>query len=450
LSRALAESRATQAGVLIGTAAYLAPEQVQGDIVDHRADIYSLGVVLFEMLTGKVPFNGDSPVVVAYKRVAEDVPSAMGINPAVPREIDVIIARATARQPSARYGTPGAMAEALREQAPRSDTGDIGGLVHHTQAIPITGEETIAVIRRADRTTKRNVKRRRVVALALAVLLIGTAAWAVAGRTPSVLVPSVKNMGQEEATRLLQAKGFKVLAVPENSSAVAAGKVISQDPDGGTTIGKGSQITLHTSLGPALFAVPDVTNKKFADAEAELLAAGFTVKRVDVPSDTVPKLVVISQSPAPDVPIEKGKQVTLTVSTGIEKIAVPDVVGDPKASAQTDLETAGFKVTIQMRSDEKIAKDLVIAVQPKVGTKLAKGSDVTLIVSSGPPPVKVPSLKCMTKAEAQDALASKGFKVATENSGKYVIDQDPAAGTEAPKGSVVTITLGSGTYLGCS
>ncbi|TMK54434.1 MAG: serine/threonine protein kinase [Actinobacteria bacterium] len=188
LSRALAESRATQANVLMGTAAYLAPEQVQGETVDHRADIYSLGIVLFEMLTGKLPFGGDSPVVVAYKRVAEDVPSAMSINPGVPRELDVIVARATGRAASSRFATAGQMVEALREQAPRSDTGDIGGLVHHTQAIPIVGQETIAVQRRgggaegpARRSKqKRDLRRPRWLALLLLLSVIAATIYVIA------------------------------------------------------------------------------------------------------------------------------------------------------------------------------------------------------------------------------------------------------------------------------
>jgi serine/threonine-protein kinase len=455
LSRALVESRATQANVLMGTAAYLAPEQVQGDIVDHRADIYSLGIVLFEMVTGKLPFTGDSPVVIAYKRVAEDVPSAMSINPGVPRELDMIVARATAREASGRFGTAGAMADELRDVAPRSDTGDIGGLVHHTQAIPIVGEETIAVERLKKEGGKRarpprgrsNLRRPRWLALLILLAVMGATIYVVANRTPMVPVPNVQNMEQSAATQLLQAQGFKVDPQLQNDDTVPAGKVIRQSPASASHVAKGSTVAIYVSLGAALFPVPDVRGIFFGAAQKALLGAGFTVKRVEQSSDTVDKGRVIGTDPSARVPIEKGTLVTVTVSTGPELVPVPNVVGAPQDSAKSDLQNAGFKVTVKTQTDDKVAAGNVISVSPVVGTKLAKGATVAMTVSTGPPPVKVPNLLCMTRAQAQDALTHAGLKAnfqGLSGSNKKVVDQSPIAGSDAPKGSSVNVVMGYG------
>ncbi|MGZ4205522.1 MAG: Stk1 family PASTA domain-containing Ser/Thr kinase [Actinomycetota bacterium] len=449
LARAMAESRATQANVLMGTAAYLAPEQVQGDLVDHRADVYALGVVLFEMLTGNVPFSGDSPVVVAYKRVAEDVPSAMGINPGVPRELDMIVARATARQPSGRYATAGAMAEALREVAPRSDTGDIGGLVHHTQAIPIMGEQTIAVQRKAVRAAggKPKLRKRRLIALvALLALVFGTV-YAVAGRTPQVVVPNVKGMEQNAAERLLESKGFKVNTQTQFDDVVAAGHVIAQNPRSGAKLGKGTVVGVVVSLGKVQLTVPSVKGMKATDAQAQLEQMGFAVTLIPTFSDTVKTGYVINQDPSANVTAVKGTTVSLHVSKGTQLVAVPDVVGDPQDSATTDLQNAGFTVTVKQQTDDKIAKGNVISTDPKAGTKVAKGTPITMVVSSGPPPVKVPSLLCMTRNQAKDALTHAGLVAnfqGLSGSNKKVVDQDPIAGAEAPKGSTVNVVMGYG------
>ena len=454
LSRALAESRATQANVLMGTAAYLAPEQVQGDTVDHRADIYSLGVVLFEMVTGRLPFTGDSPVVVAYKRVAEDVPSAMSINPGVPRELDMIVARATAREASGRFSTAGEMADQLRDMAPHSGTGDIGGLVHHTQAIPIVGEETIAVQRRTKgdgggrpRRPKRDSRRPRWLALMILLAVIGATIYVVANRTPSILVPNVKNVSQTQAIQILRDKGFNVITQPQNDAIVEAGNVISQDPDAGAKLAKGGTVTVVYSIGPLLATVPRVIGLKISYATSQLKAAGFVVAQQAAPSDTVAIGRVSGQDPGPNVSVAKGETVTLTVSTGKELVPVPNVVGQDQDPATNSLQTAGFTVTVKQQADEKVPSGKVISTDPTAGTKVRKGSTVTMTVSTGPPPVKVPNLLCMTRAQAQDALTHAGLKAnfqGLSGSNKKVVDQSPVAGSEAPKGSSVNVVMGYG------
>jgi beta-lactam-binding protein with PASTA domain len=454
LSRALAESRATQANVLMGTAAYLAPEQVQGETVDHRADIYALGIVMFEMLTGKLPFGGDSPVVVAYKRVAEDVPSAMSINPGVPRELDMIVARATGRAASARFATAGQMVEALREHAPRSDTGDIGGLVHHTQAIPIMGEQTIAVERRGDvaemprrARQKRDLRRPRWLAILLLLAVVAATIYVVTGRTPSVAVPAVTNMSQADATAALTARGFKVETQTQFDPGIPAGNVISENPPEGTKVAKGSTITLIISAGPVTVTVPRVKQALFKTARDLLTAAGFKVARVDAPSDSIEAGRVIDQDPNADTVVAKGTTITLTVSSGPALVAIPDVVNKDQATATNILQDAGFTVSVKQQADEKIAKGNVISTNPIAGAKVAKDTVITMTVSSGPPPVKVPSVLCMTRAQAQDTLKHAGLVAnfqGLSGSNKKVVDQNPVADSEAPKGSTVDVVMGYG------
>jgi serine/threonine-protein kinase len=402
-----------------------------------------------------LPFTGDSPVVVAYKRVAEDVPSAMSINPGVPRELDVIIGRATAREATGRFGTAGAMADELRDMAPRSDTGDIGGLVHHTQAIPIVGEETIAVERLKKSGAKRarstrgksNLRRPRWLALLILLAVIAATIYVVANRTPSILVPNVKNVGQTQAIQLLQAKGFKVNVRPQNDDVIEAGTLISQDPAPGTKLAKGGTVTLVYSIGPILVTVPKVIGMKIAGATDLLKQQGFVVSRISAPSDIVEKGRVSSQDPGPNVSVKKGETITLTVSTGKELIPVPNVVGQDQDPATNALQNAGFTVTVTQQTDDKIPAGKVISTSPAAAARVAKGTSITMTVSTGPPPVKVPNLLCMTRAQAQDALTHAGLKAnfqGLSGSNKKVVDQSPVAGSDAPKGSSVNVVMGYG------
>lgn len=444
LSRALAESKATQAEVIMGTAHYLAPEQVQGGDSDHRADIYALGVVLFEMLTGRTPFSGDSPVVIAYKRVAEDVPSPMADNPDVPRALDMVVTQATARDPDERFRTAAEMGQALRASVERFDTGDLGVLVHHTEAIPVTGQETIAVPKRGERQKKRGRKRRRWGLIVLTLSVLAATAYVGTNSLAKLEVPGVVGDTEEAAKQSLTAAGFAVDDASRNDPSVPAGHVIEQDPEPGAFIRNGSTVSLIISLGPKLVGVPTLEGKKFANAEEILRDLGFKVKREDVFSDDVERLRVISQNPGQGILVEEGSTVTLQVSKGVEKIEVPKVAGLTIAKATADLQDAGFEVEATQKFSDEVPADQVMSQTPKPGTKLARGETVKLVVSKGPAPVKVPDVLCMTENQARDALVAKGFSVAVEGSGKRVVDQDPTPNSNAPKGSTVTIFMGSG------
>jgi eukaryotic-like serine/threonine-protein kinase len=442
LSRTMAESRATQAGVLLGTAHYVAPEQVEGKESDHRADLYALGIVLYEMLTGQTPFTGDTPLIVAYQRVRENVPSPSGKTGGVPPALDEVVRRATARDPAQRFVSAAEMGDALRMAVPRTDTGEVGGLVHPTVAIPIGTQETINLGRRRG----RRITRRGVIVI-VAVLAVLLASIPILLRSfAHVEVPSLAGKTKAAAEKSLHDAGFVVTSELENSPSVKAGLIIRTNPPGGTSARKGSTIQLIVSAGPVTVTVPDVTNLKYETAESRLVALGLKVDRKDAFHPTVRKGYVISQDKQKDVLVNAGTVVTLTVSKGVEHVAVPDVKGKTQADATQILTAAGFTVTPKPVNSDTVPAGQVISQTPAAGTKADKGSAVTIVVSNGPPKVKVPSLQCMTRRQAQDTLAARGLEIKFSGSDKRVVDQDPPPDTEVPRGSVVTAYTGPGTF----
>ncbi|TMK21599.1 MAG: serine/threonine protein kinase [Actinobacteria bacterium] len=442
LSRTMAESKATQAGVLLGTAHYVAPEQVEGKESDHRSDLYALGIVLFEMLTGQTPFHGDTPVIVAYQRVRENVPAPSEQIAGVPEAMDQIVRRATDRDPEKRFRSAAEMGDALRTAMPRTDTGEVGMLVHPTVAIPIGTQETVNLGRkRGHRLTRRGV----IVLVAVLALIAGSIPFLV-GSLAHATVPSLAGQPKARAEQSLRAAGFAVNTDVENSSTVAEGHVIRTEPAGGTSARKGSTVTIIVSSGPVTVQVPDVRNMKYEQAKTKLEGLGLTVDRNDAYNATVRKGYVISQNKDPDVLVNTGTKILLIVSKGIQRILVPDVKGKTEADATQALTSAGFTVTPQHKDDDTVPAGQVISQTPDAGLRADKGSVVTIVVSNGPPKVAVPNLQCMTRKQASDVLASKGLQVKFMGSGRRVVDQDPQPGAQAARGSVVTAYTGPGTY----
>jgi len=439
LSRTMAESKATQAGVLLGTAHYVAPEQVEGKESDHRSDLYALGVVLYEMLTGKTPFAGDTPLIVAYQRVRENVPAPSAAITGIPPAMDEIVRRATARDPSQRYASAAEMGEALRTAVPRTDTGEVGMLVHPTTAIPIGTQETVNLGRkRGHRMTRRGL-----IVLVAVLALIGGAIPILVGSFARVTIPSVANETKASATARLQAAGFTLSNDLENSNSVPEGRVIRTDPPGGTSVRKHSTVTLVVSAGPVTVQVPDVRGMKFEDAKSKLEKLGLEVDRADAFSATVPRGNVISQNKDVDVLVKSGTRILLTVSKGVERVLVPDVKGKTEADANKALTDAGFTVTTKRQDSDSIPAGQVISQTPDGGVKADKGSAVTIVVSQGPKQFPMPDVRGMSYADAKAKLESMGLVVKREqvpgSYGDTVVGQKPSRGQTVQRGQTVIL-----------
>ena len=438
LSRTMAESKATQAGVLLGTAHYIAPEQVEGKESDHRSDLYALGVVLYEMLTGTTPFTGDTPLIVAYQRVREDVPLPSAAINGIPETLDQIVRKATARDPEQRFGSAAEMGEALRTAVPRSDTGEVGMLVHPTIAIPIGTQETVNLGRKGGhRLTRRGV----IVLLAVLALIAGSIPILV-GAFAHVKVPSVAGLTKAEATTKLRAAGFAVTSDLENNESVPEGSVIRTDPSGGSSIRKGSTVTIVVSAGPVTVRVPDVTRMKFEDAKAKLEKLHLEVDRTDAFSG-VKRGYVISQNKDPDVLVNSGTRILLTVSKGVERVLVPDVTKKSQDDATTELTAAGFTVTVQKQDSDSIPAGQVISQTPAGGVKAAKGSAVTIVVSQGPQQFPMPDVRGMSYSDAKAKLEDMGLVVKREqvpgSYGDTVVGQKPSRGQKVQRGQTVIL-----------
>jgi len=249
-----------------------------------------------------------------------------------------------------------------------------------------------------------------------------------------------------DALAALKRAGFKVTNDVENNATVPLGFVIRTDPPGGVSARKGSTVIVVVSAGPVTFRMPKVTGLPFDQARDQLRDLKLKVDRKDAFSATVARGLVADQSKEPDDVVVQGTTIVLTVSKGVERVTVPNVVDKTEQEANQILTTAGFTVTTQRADNDTVPAGKVISQTPKDGTKVDKGSAVTIVVSNGPPKVQVPNLQCKTRKQANDLLAAKGLQVKFVGNDRFVVDQDPAPGTSAPKGSVVTAYTGPGTY----
>jgi len=468
IARAGTSEQLTQAGNVMGTATYFSPEQAQGLPVDGRSDLYSLGVVLYEMVAGVTPFQGDNPVAVAYKHVREEPMPLDQRVPDVPADYATIVARCLAKDPGARY----ANGEALENDLLRFVKGQpllaapvtaiVSTVDEPTPAVPAaaayaTGAATQAVPAVAPsrvappRDNNKKVMTGVIVTLAilLGVVVIVLALFlGDSGSKGTASVPNVIGQSYDAAKANLEKAGFKVTRDDAASDTVPLGQVIAQKPDAGTTINKGGTVTLSVSSGPGDTAVPNVVGQSSENATTLLTTAGFKVAKLEQPSDQVPANIVVSSDPAAGAKSQKGSTVTITVSTGAQKVAVPNVVGQDQATAANTLGQAGFSTKVFSQASDTVPSGKVIKTDPGAGTELAKGSTVNVTVSSGPAKVNVPNVVGSTQAAATATLTAAGFTVTVNtqattpaNAGN-VLSQSPGAGTAADKGSAVTITVG--------
>lgn len=439
----------TQTGTIIGTANYLSPEQAQGHPVDVRSDIYSVGVVLYEMLTQEVPFKADTPVAIAYKHVKEDPVPPSRMNPEVPAELDAIVMKALAKNPANRYQSSAEM----RSDLQRILRGE------KVMATPLLPPDQTTMMGPVDQTTVLPVpatgevsRRRKAIAYALIfTLFLSIIVLAVMGlfrlfasTGPQVEIPSVVNKPQEEAFRILKREGLKGEVVArEESESVPEGSVISQSPEDGRKATKGDTVELTVSKGPSRVAVPELIGKTQPEAEALLKEAGLGLGAVrEEFSETTELGKIISQDPAEGEKVDRGRTVDITLSGGKESVRVPNVEGLDEARAKESLADAGLVAEIieRCQTDEKDGK--VLQQEPRPRTEVAKGSTVKLTVNRAP---VVPSVIGQTEASATKDLQDAGFTVEVirvPGNSDRVKDQSPESGKSQCKGDTVTITVG--------
>jgi eukaryotic-like serine/threonine-protein kinase len=403
------EESLTQTGAVMGTATYFSPEQAEGIGVDSRSDIYSLGVVLFEMVTGRPPFLGDTPVAVASKHVRDHPPAPRELNPSIPPTFEAIILKAMAKDPAHRYRTAEELrADLLRFNEGRSvlamdeaATAVVGG-IGSTQVVgAVDPERTRAIAatppEAAQEPPSDGSHRTRTYAIILVILLlllIGAGFLLVRnlgylGGAASFSLPNVEGQPVAQATTTLQNDGLKVTDHHQVSNDTA-GTVISTDPAPKSLVKSGDNITLNVAApAPAKkVAVPSGLNGlTLSQAQAQVASVGLTSKANYVSSSTIPEGIVESSDPGPGVKVAEGTVVTLTVSSGVANVRVPSVAGLGEIAAGNVLGQYGLTTGVPTnQSSTQYVAGIVIGTNPPVGTSVAPGSSVSLIVSTGSPP----------------------------------------------------------------
>ena len=462
LARAISAATSTAAtqGLLIGTVAYLSPEQVERGIADARSDVYGAGILLYEMVTGSVPYAGETPLAVAYQHVNAEVPVPSSIRGDVPAQIDALVGTATQRDPDNRFPDAVSFLEAVRRAraslpAPRPFGDQDAPAQSQTLVVPLVTDPLNpgAVPSAAGTTALRPPTRRRSKAplVLLIVLALGAAlaagAWFL-GAAKSVQVPTLVNLTPAQAQSKLTPLSLKLDATQTDfSETVKAGTIIRTDPSAGADSREGSTVSAIVSKGPERFTVPQVAGMTVDDATTALtddsLVVGTTTQAYNA---SIPTGAVVTSNPAPGTKLKRGQAVNLVVSKGPAPVPVPKVVGKSQAQATSALTNAGLKVTSSQDWSKTISAGNVISSDPAAGVVVPKGGTVTIVVSKGPPPVLVPDVYKMAEADAKSALESAGFGVkiiypiGITPFGR-VVAQSPAAGKSLPWGSTIEIQV---------
>ena len=443
----------TQTGSIMGTAQYLSPEQAQGLAVSAASDLYSIGIVLYEMLTGRVPFEGESAVTIALKQVNEAPVPPSAYNPAVGPALETVVLRSLEKHAALRFQDADEFIAALEDARGAATTSQLTTPAYAAPAGPPTMIEppSEGYIYPAEPLPPPEPRDRGrwwwwVLALLLVAGAVVAGALLLSGGK-KVTVPTVVGADQANAEAKLRQEGFKTDATPKTSER-PKGEEIGQDPAGGERAEKGSTVDLTVSAGPQQVAVPEVAGLTLKSAQGRLTRAGLKSSVREESSDTVPKGRVVSASPQEGQQVDKGSSVSLVVSTGPEQVAVPDETGKSFDEASSDLQAAGFKVT--RKDQENTDKDpgTVLGQTPKGGSQAAKGSVVALTVAKAPATVEVPDVTGEDQGDAIARLSAEGFEIqrqekdvdSPEGDG-VVIEQDPPGG-KAKKGSTVTIVVG--------
>jgi eukaryotic-like serine/threonine-protein kinase len=470
-------SQMTETGSIIGTAQYLSPEQAKGAPVTPASDIYSVGIVLYEMLTGSVPFTGDTPLEIAMKHLSTTPLPPSEQRPETPHELDLIVLRALAKDPADRYQSADEMdadlARASRGQSVAPETEEAA-----TQVLRGAGAATLAgaptaITRRVNAGPPTagpppysrptgfyeydEPRRRSFWPWLLAALLIAAAiagGWYVytkiqdqLNQTKPVSVPLVQGSVERLAVQKLEAAGLQVRVRRLPNSTVEIGRVFEQSRPPGERTEKGNLVVIKVSSGKPKVTVPGVVGKQATDAVAALTGRGLTadIHHVTSAKDSG---TVTGQFPKAGSRLLKGEKVRINVSQGPKPVGVPPVVGSPFESAAGALQGAGFAVA-RRDVESNDPKGVVVQMDPPANALVSPGSTITLFVSKGPTEASVPDVTSFSRADAIATLRNSGFKVVVDvqdtqdpSQDGVVLTQTPGPGEAAKPGSTVTITVG--------
>ena len=496
IARALTDSQATmtQTNAVVGTAQYLSPEQARGETVDARSDLYSTGVVLFELLTGRPPFKGDSAVAVAYQHVEQIPPTPSSILSDIPDSLDRVVLKSLAKNREDRYPSATAMladlqrvAQGLDVGAPPADswatevlpaaglasartaaTTQMAAVPSHAPAAAMAATSTslpaVATDDSANETSKARKRRTAIIAtvLLIALLLIGGSVWALtrgAAEPESIAVPNVVGLTQAEAKAQIEQAGFTWELNPDKvtSDTVAEGSVASTDPAAGTQAEKGATVRVTISSGPDSVTLPDnLVGMSPDDARKAIEALGlkWELDNSKVASDTVPEGKIAQTNPSPGSKVKAGQTIRAYLSSGSDQVDVPDLSGMTQDQARSTLKGVGLELGNVTSVDSEKEKDRIVEQDPATGTKVKKGTTVGVSISSGKPAqVEIPTVVGMGRDDAEAQLKALGLTVTVEEvagnqPAGQVLSVEPGEGSKVEKNSTVKLKVSKGSQKG--
>ena len=459
-----------ESSVILGSVSYLSPEQVQRGIADARSDVYAVGIVAFEMLTGEKPFIGDTPIQIAYMHVNQDIPPPRSKRRDIPQALDDLISRATNRDPDKRPRDAGEFLNSL--EAIAADLDPKKNQMKLELDLPVDAireksrtkakqeivvepsieiKESTRDIRRREekkhRASKR-VRRNRKVALVLAIAL-GIGGWyTLVGPGSRIVVPSTVGASYDEAISALTPLGLTNVIIEKRfDEEIAAGKIIESNPPGGGRVDTGGEVTLVISKGAERYTIATLVGLTPQAAAAAITKSPLTVGTTsEIFSNKIPKGFVISSDPEAGAKVKRDSVVNIVVSKGVETIALASYVGKSGEQALNELTDAGFNVESTYAFDERALTGSVISQSPAGNSDAPKSSTITLIVSKGSQFVYIPNVFSLEEVKAVRTLKDLELKVIVKKLGvkkiKRVTNISPQIGGKVKRGSTVTITVG--------